>query len=90
MNKINYPDKIGLFDIKSKYEHKLYNEAYYYYKNYKLKLYLGDRIFYFEIVYVSPIGTRMLKEGVCRTLQECINNINEWCFLNDHLFLPGK
>lgn len=91
-----FPKTIGFFEISflgSKCKRTgVLKATYQSYKN-NIRIYVDYRtksgIFEFCILFgtiYNPIGFYK----TFTTLDECINNINEWCFLNDHLFLPGK
>lgn len=89
MSRTRYPDTIGIFDFSVYFSGKGYEECYFYYKDLKLKIYVENNSFYYEIIHVSPIGVHTPKKG-SGTFPNCMHEINEWCFLNDHLFLPRK
>lgn len=88
--KETYPSRIGLFNRGVTYFLSGYSEAYYHYNDFRIKISKGFVKFDYEVVLVTPMGVYMETSGKAQSIQECIDLINEWCFLNDHKFLPDK
>lgn len=85
--KEEYPKKIGLFNRGVTYFLSEYSEAYYHYNDFRLQISKGFVKFNYEVVLMTPMGVYMKTSGKVSSLQECIDLINEWCFLNDNLFV---
>lgn len=96
ITKEDFPKNIGLF------EHGYFEEvpgkqilSFGYYANEdKLRLYVNYNMntnvltLYIMSSVKYPLGERIAYDTF-KSLEECILFINEWCFLNDHLFRPA-
>lgn len=90
MKNHDYPNRIAVFDITNRYSGVGFEEAYYKYQDFSIKIYKTKTGFAYGIVHITPRDVFAVSSGVKNLVQECINDINEWCFLNDHLFRPAE
>lgn len=92
-----FPKNIGLFELglceKSKSQRTWYLS--YYACSDKLRLYIDYTFaptYSFQLSIYESIGKPYgegLFSNTFTTLDECIDAINEWCFLNDNLFVQA-